>query len=83
MKYTKQDISQAIGRYLEGEKLIGVFNFTSEDKTVTFPWDPGEFTDLLTGEKYVLEDLRVPACGCYYMEQEQSRESAEAEPADA
>ena len=37
----------------------------------------------LTGEKYVLEGLRVPAYGCYYMEQEQSRESAEAEPADA
>ena len=73
----------AIGRYLEGEKLIGVFNFTGEDKTVSFPWDPGEFTDLLTGEKYVLEGLRVPAYGCYYMEQEQSRESAEAEPADA
>ena len=73
----------AIGRYLEGEKLIGVFNFTPEDKTVTFPWDPGEFTDLLTGEKYVLESLRVPAYGCYYMEQDQSRESAEAEPADA
>ncbi len=73
----------AIGRYLEGEKLIGVFNFTGEDKTVAFPWDPGEFTDLLTGEKYVLEGLRVPAYGCYYMEQEQSRESAEAEPADA
>lgn len=73
----------AIGRYLEGEKLIGVFNFTGEDKTVAFPWDPGEFTDLLTGEKYVLEGLRIPAYGCYYMEQEQSRESVEAEPADA
>lgn len=80
---TGDDGVLAVGRYLEGQKLIGVFNFTPEDKTVTFPWDPGEFTDLLTGEKYVLEGLRVPAYGCYYMEQEQSRQSAEAEPADA
>lgn len=80
---TGDDGVLAVGRYLEGQKLIGVFNFTPEDKALSFPWDPGEFTDLLTGEKYVLEGLRVPAYGCYYMEQEQSRQSAEAEPADA
>ena len=73
----------AIGRYFEGQKIVGVFNFTPEDRTVTFPWDPGEFTDLFTGGKYVLEGLRIPPYGCYYMEQEQSRTSAEAEPADA
>ena len=73
----------AIGRYYEGQKIIGVFNFTGEEKSATFPWDPGEFTDLFTGEKYVLEGLRIPPYGCYYMEQKQSRMSAEAEPADA
>ncbi len=73
----------AIGRYWDGQKLIGVFNFTGEDKTASFPWDPGEFTDLLSGEKYILEGLHIPAYGCYYMEQEQSRTSIEAEPADA
>ncbi len=80
---TGDDGVLAIGRYFEGQKIVGVFNFTPEDRTVTFPWDPGEFTDLLTGGKYVLEGLRIPAYGCYYMEQEQSRTSAEAEPADA
>ena len=80
---TGDDGVLAIGRYYEGQKIVGVFNFTPEDRTVTFPWDPGEFTDLLTGGKYVLEGLRIPAYGCYYMEQEQSRTSAEAEPADA
>ena len=80
---TGDDRVLAIGRYYEGQKIVGVFNFTPEDRTVTFPWDPGEFTDLLTGGKYVLEGLRIPAYGCYYMEQEQSRTSAEAEPADA
>jgi len=80
---TGDDGVLAIGRYYEGQKIIGVFNFTPEEKTVTFPWDPGEFTDLLTGEDYTLAGLRVPVYGCYYMEQEQSQKSAEAEPSDA
>ena len=80
---TGDDGVLAIGRYLEGQKLIGVFNFTGEEKTVTFSWDLGEFTDLLSGKKYVLEGLHIPAYGCYYMEQEQNQESAGAEPVDA
>ena len=62
----------AIGRYFEGQKIIGVFNFTPWDKTVTFPHDPGEFADMLTGEPYILRDLTVPAYGFYYLEQSQS-----------
>ncbi len=73
----------AIGRYCEGQKIIGVFNFTGEEKSASFPWDPGEFTDLFTGKKYILEGLQIPPYGCYYMEQKQSWKSAEAEPADA
>ena len=80
---TGDDGVLAIGRYYEGQKLIGVFNFTPEDKTAAFPWDHGAFTDLLSGEKYLLEGLHIPAYGCYYMEQEQSEASIEAEPADA
>ena len=33
-------------------------------------------------EKYVRKGLHIPTCGCYDMEQEQSRNSIEAEPAD-
>ena len=80
---TGDDGVLAIGRYFDGQKIIGAFNFTGEEKSVTFPYDKGEFTDLLTGEKYVLEGLRIPAYRCYYMEQKQSQVSAEAEPADA
>ncbi|MDE6281729.1 MAG: Beta-galactosidase C-terminal domain [Oscillospiraceae bacterium] len=49
--------------------MIGVFNFTGAEKSVTFPYDEGEFTELLTGEKYVLENLSVPAYGFYYLQQ--------------
>jgi amylosucrase len=59
----------AIGRYFEGQKIIGVFNFTGQEKSVTFPHDLGEFTDMLTGETHTLQDLKVPPCGFYYLEQ--------------
>ena len=59
----------AIGRYFEGQKIIGVFNFTGQEKAVTFPRDPGEFTDMLTGKTHTLQDLKLPPCGFYYLEQ--------------
>ncbi len=64
----------SIGRYHEGQKIIGVFNFTGEEKSVTFPWDGGEFFDLFTGEKYTLQNLCVPSYGFYYLEQTQISE---------
>ena len=68
---TRDDGLLAIGRYFEGQKIIGVFNFTPWAKTVTLPHDLGTFTDMLTGEPYVLQDLTVPAYGFYYLEQTQ------------
>ena len=68
---TGDDGVLAIGRYFKGQKIIGVFNFTGDERSVTFPYDPGEFTDLLTGEKRVLESLPVPAYGFYYLDQAQ------------
>ena len=53
----------------EGQKVIGVFNFTGEEKAVTFPHDGGVFHDLLTDEPHTLEGLTIPAYGFYYMEQ--------------
>ena len=68
---TGDDGLLAIGRYLEGQKIIGVFNFTEWDKTVTFPHDLGEFIDMMTGEVHILQDLHVSAYGFYYLEQKQ------------
>lgn len=59
----------AISRYAKGQKIIGVFNFTEWEKTVTFPYDPEEFTDMLTREACLLQELSVPAYGFYYLEQ--------------
>ena len=60
-----------IGRYPEGQKIIGVFNFTEWDKTVNSPHDLGGFIDMMTGEVHILQDLRVPAYSFYYLEQTQ------------
>ncbi len=63
----------AVGRYVKGQKVIGVFNFTEWEKTVTFPHDSGEFTDMLTGETCLLQDLPIPAYGFRYLEQKDGR----------
>ena len=52
----------SIGRYLENEKVIGVFNFSERDKTFWYEED-GVFTDLVTGEKVFLQNLLIPAYG--------------------
>lgn len=66
---TGDDSVLAMGRYGGGQKIIGIFNFTGLEKIITLPHDPGEFCDMLTGEKYILQNLAVPAYGFYYMEQ--------------
>lgn len=66
---TVDDGLLAIGRYLDGQKIIGVFNFTPWNKMATFPHDPGEFTDMLTGEPHILGNLLIPTYGFYYLEQ--------------
>lgn len=60
----------SIGRFLNGEKIIGVFNFSEWDKTITLPWDKGEFTDMLTGETLTLQEMPIPAYGFRYMVQQ-------------
>ena len=70
---TGDDGLLAVGRYAEGQKIIGVFNFTEWEKTVTFPHDPGEFADMLTGETHLLQDLVIPAYSFCYLEQRNGR----------
>ncbi len=60
----------AIGRYAENEKVIGIFNFSESDKTVTLPYDKGDFTDLLTDRRHALTRLTIPAYGAFYMQQQ-------------
>ncbi len=55
-----------IGRYFEGEKLIGLFNFSEYDKTAQIRENDGEYVELISGNKAKLNDVNVPAYGFYY-----------------
>lgn len=61
-----------IGRYYDGEKLIGLFNFSEYDKTVRIQVNDGEYADLISGDKMKLDDVNIPAYGFYYFKKKQS-----------
>lgn len=69
---TGDDGVLAIERCFRGRTLTGVFNFTPEDKAVTLPNNPGEFTSLLTRETHTMQNLQIPAYGFYYLERAQT-----------
>ncbi len=53
----------AIGRYFDGDKIIGVFNFSEHNKTAWINEPDGEYTDLFTGEKREAKAIDLPAYG--------------------
>lgn len=56
-----------IGRYFEGEKLIGVFNFSEFDKTAWINETDGMYRDLISGAEMSASGVNVPAYGFYYL----------------
>lgn len=64
---TWDDAVLCIGRYFEGEKLIGLFNFSEFDKTAWINEADGEYIELLSGNKMQPVNVTVPAYGFYYM----------------
>ena len=56
-----------IGRSGGGERVIGVFNFSRQDRTVCLKEPDGVYTDMLTGEEKRISSLCVPACGFYWL----------------
>ena len=55
-----------MGRYLNGEKVMGLFNFSEYDKKVMLN-QPGErYLDMLSGEERELGEINIPAYGFYY-----------------
>ena len=58
-----------IGRYYEGEKLIGIFNFSEFDKTAWIDEADGEYRDLISGREMKASGVDIPAYGYYYLKQ--------------
>lgn len=56
-----------IGRYFEGEKIIGLFNFSEYDKIAWINETDGDYTDLISGEVMQPVGVKVPAYGFYYL----------------
>lgn len=55
-----------IGRCLEGEKILGLFNFSESGRTVELR-ETGEYVDLLSGRTMTLNRVHIPAYGFFYL----------------
>lgn len=55
-----------IGRYLNGETLVGLFNFSESARTIHLE-DSNRYTDLVTGEDRKISRITVPAHGFYWL----------------
>ena len=56
-----------IGRYYQGERLLGLFNFSGEDKKLALQEAEEAYMDLIAGEKVRPEEIALPAYGFCYL----------------
>ena len=56
-----------IGRYYEGEKIYGLFNFSEYDKTAWINERDGIYKDLITGQEHVFGGgSELPGYSAYF-----------------
>ena len=60
-----------IGRYYDGEKMIGIFNFSEYDKTAWIHETDGDYVELISGADKNPDSVDIPAYGFYYMKKKQ------------
>lgn len=56
-----------IGRYYDGDQILGIFNFSEHEKETWINGAEGEYVDLLTGQERTVSRINVPAYGFYYL----------------
>lgn len=56
-----------IGRYYEGEKILGIFNFSEFDKTAWVDESDGMYEDMLTGRPAEGRNVKIPAYDFLYL----------------
>lgn len=59
-----------IGRYYDGEKILGLFNFSEYDKTAWINETDGDYTDIISGRIMKASGVNVPAYGFYYLKKQ-------------
>ena len=65
---TYDPVVLCIGRYYDGEKILGLFNFSEYDKTAWINED-GEYEDMLTGQKRKAKGVDIPAYSFFYLKE--------------
>ncbi len=66
---TYDDHVLAIGRYLDGEKLIALFNFSEEWKTAWIQEKDGVYTDLFSGDQMEADSVTLQPYGYRWLYQ--------------
>ncbi len=56
-----------IGRYFDGEKIYGLFNFSEYDKTAWINERDGLYKDLITGQEMEAAGVNIPAYGFFWL----------------
>lgn len=56
-----------IGRYFEGEKILGLFNFSEADKTAWINETDGEYVELFSGQEMRASGINIPGYGFFYL----------------
>ncbi len=56
-----------IARQFQGEKIIGLFNFSEQDKTAWINETDGDYVELLSGVERKASGVDIPAYGFYYL----------------
>ena len=56
-----------IARQFQGEKIIGLFNFSEQDKTAWINETDGDYVELLSGVERKASGVAIPAYGFYYL----------------
>lgn len=59
-----------IGRYYDGDKIYGLFNFSEYDKTAWINERDGMYRDLISGKVMEAAGVNVPAYGFYWLKKQ-------------
>ena len=59
-----------IAREYQGEKVIGIFNFSEHDRMAWINEEDGPYRDLLSGDLREAKGVMIPAYGFYYLKRE-------------
>ncbi|MDO4168940.1 MAG: amylosucrase [Lachnospiraceae bacterium] len=59
-----------IGRYYDGQKILGLFNFSEYDKTAWINETDGKYQDILSGKMMEAAGVDIPAYGFYWLKKE-------------